>query len=81
MQSWLALTKTVTPAGLPRAHMQAQNQSTNITSTKYKNEGPSVKMGFNGKTVSRFQTKKKEQKHYSRPLKNPMEHKELERVS
>ena len=81
MLSWLALTKTVTPAGLPRAHMQAQNQSTNITSTKYKNEGPSVKMGFNGKTVSRFQMKIKEQKHFSRPLKNSVEHKDVERLS
>ena len=34
-----------------------------------KNEGPFENMGFNGKTVWRFQTKK-EQKQNSRPFKN-----------
>ena len=34
-----------------------------------KNEGPPENMGLKGKTVWRFQTKKKEQKHYSQPFK------------
>ena len=38
-----------------------------------KNEGPPENMGFKGKQFEDFR-RKKEQKHYSRPFKKPVEH-------
>ena len=54
-------------AGLPRAGKNSEPHHYKKT-TKIK--GPSENMGFNGKTVTvwRFQTKKKEQKHYAWPF-------------
>ena len=62
-------------------HVQAQIQSPKITNKSTKNEGPSENMSFNGETVWKFQTKKKEQEYYSPSFKKPAEHEAPESVN
>ena len=68
----------VSDATMCRLKIKAPSLQTKST----KNEGPPENMGFKGKTVWRFQTKKKEQKHYSQPFqKNPVGHQDPKAVN
>ena len=61
-----------------RCIFKAPSLQTKSTET----EGPSENMGFNGKTVCRFQTKKKRTETlFSTFQKNPVEHKDPKSIN
>ena len=65
------MTKSVTPAGLPRAG--ANSKPHNYKQNVQKKKDLPKTWVLRGKQFEDFR-RKKEQKHYSRPFKKPVEH-------